>query len=75
MSGFVKSAYKKLKNYIGVLLPNPALCPGVPNQRGAQFARAQSAGAQFAAAGPEFATAPKSARPNLPQNRRGAQFV
>ena len=78
MSGIVKSA-NKIENYIGILLQNPALCPGVPNQRGAQFARAQSArtqsaraqsaGAQFAAAGPEFA------RPNLPQNRRGAHFA
>ena len=49
MSGFVKSAYKNLKNYIGVLLPNPALCPGVPNQRGTQFA---APGAQFA--GPDL---------------------
>ena len=40
----------------GVLLQNPALCPGVPNQWGAQFAGAQSAvaqsvGAQFVAPG------------------------
>ena len=48
MSGIVKSA-NKIENYVGILLQNPALCPGVPNQRGTQFA---APGAQFA--GPDL---------------------
>ena len=61
MSGFVKSAYK-IENYIGILIQNAALCLGMPNQPGAQSARAQ-----FAAPGAQFATATKSVGPNSPR--------
>ena len=61
MSGFVKSAYK-IENYIGILIQNAALCLGMPNQPGAQ-----SAGAQFAAPGAQFARATKSVGPNSPR--------
>ena len=75
MSGTVKSA-NKIENYVGILLQNPALCPGVPNQRGTQFA-----GPNLPHQGPNLqgpiyrdqsATALKSVGPNLPPNRRGA---
>ena len=58
----------KILNCIGVVLHDPTLFS-------AQFAapEAQFAGARYARA--QFATAPKSVGPNLPPNRRGAQFA
>ena len=51
-----------IQNYIGILIQNAALCLGMPNQPGAQSARAQ-----FAAPGAQFATATKSVGPNSPR--------
>ena len=45
--------------------------PSIKSFPGAQFA---APGAQFAEPGAQFATALKSVGPNLPPNRRGAQF-
>ena len=51
-----------MKNCYDVFLKNPAHCPGVPNRRGAQFARAQ-----FAA--PTFSRGPKKWQTGLQKVR------